>query len=208
MPRQKKSYKTFHVSVPEEDDVVMQWLSAQYNQSASVRELIRAVARQVGMVDIFVGQAAERTPGVRGRAKQPSLISGGAIGAILGIENPRDAYTPDPERSAASEAVRLATQDVASANVRDDERGHADPSDRSALRPHPKAEPIESQARGPSRKKGIRLDARALSELSAPRRNRDDAQEDGSEARDDQKEIRDESKKEDTIKSLMDMMDM
>lgn len=71
MAKTAKPHKTFHISVPESDHEIMEWLSKQYNQSSSVRELIRSACREYGMVDLFVGSPAQRTPGVRGRAKQP-----------------------------------------------------------------------------------------------------------------------------------------
>lgn len=68
MPRPKKKYKTFHISVPEEDTEIMEWLSKQYNQSASVRQLIREAVDITGMNDYFTGKAYNRKAGQSGRA--------------------------------------------------------------------------------------------------------------------------------------------
>lgn len=71
MPKPKRPHKTFHISVPENDLETVEWLAAQYNQSSSVRELIRYAARQFGMVDLFIGAPAQRDTKKRGRIAMP-----------------------------------------------------------------------------------------------------------------------------------------
>lgn len=68
MGRPRKKYKTFHLSVPEEDTEIAEWMSVQFSQSASVRELIRDAICNIGMCDLFTGRSFDRKPGQSGRA--------------------------------------------------------------------------------------------------------------------------------------------
>ena len=74
MARPKKKYKTFHISVPDDDAEILEWLSQQFNQSASVRQLIRVAIDEGGMVDYFSGRMYNRQPGQSGRALGASSV--------------------------------------------------------------------------------------------------------------------------------------
>lgn len=104
MPRKAKPHKTFHISVPDEDTEILEWLSKQYNQSSSVRQLIREAARDVGMVDLFIGTPAARTPGVRGAAKQPARVEAERAQA--------QAVPPQPVTAQLQETVTQPVQPV------------------------------------------------------------------------------------------------
>lgn len=209
-----KAHKTFHINVPEEDLELMEWLSVQYNQSSSVRELIRAAYREYGPVDLFTGKCAERTPGVRGRAKQA-----------------REVESTEQSRRIAQAAAKAATggepgaghkADVPDAPVGERAEARADAEGDSARRSEA-AEPVEKprtsapaerekgKARAPSRDKppdrkrgGIRMDASVLlgasgrQAKSKPSRKQESKK--GYDTKDD--------KKKDAIKDLMNLMDL
>lgn len=177
MPRAKRAHKTFHINVPEEDWEIMEWLSKQYNQSASVRELIRAAARQGGMVDLFIGQAASRTPGVRGRAKQPE--QGESIAEIAA----RRAQIQNDGNAGSSESQRDDARQGEQKQVVCREKG---------------------KARSPSPKKssGIKMDLSVLGDR-AQAKETDDKHVDIDETQVEN----DDSKTKDTLKELMDLID-
>lgn len=154
MAKRARPHKTFHISVPESDWEIMEWLSKQYNQSSSVRELIRSACREYGMVDLFVGSPAQRTPGVRGRAKQPGTAD---------RETAQDIFSQPFQSN--GEARHLGV-DAEQAKAVHSETPSAGRNDEKARDPDDKAEGSASAAR----KGGIRMDASVLDFSFAPDR--------------------------------------
>lgn len=154
MAKKARPHKTFHISVPESDWEIMEWLSKQYNQSSSVRELIRSACREYGMVDLFVGSPAQRTPGVRGRVKQPGTA---------GRETAQGIFSQSLQDN--SEAHQPSTADEQKTTVHS-ETPSAERSAKKARDPDDKAEESIDTAR----KGGIRMDASVLDFSSTPDR--------------------------------------
>lgn len=166
MPRKAKPHKTFHISVPEEDTEIMEWLSKQYNQSSSVRQLIREAARDVGMVDLFIGTPAAREPGVRGLAKQPAKAEQAEPTREKRASNTKKTAPKDePQRSAAQDIEK----DTNIAAAREDvDKVKQQMEKRTAAKKKTKKHGS----------KGIRMDASVLEELgivsSSPRLGEND----------------------------------
>lgn len=154
MAKKARPHKTFHISVPESDWEIMEWLSKQYNQSSSVRELIRSACREYGMVDLFVGSPAQRTLGVRGRAKQPGAADSETAQGIFS--------QPFKDSGEARHPSVVAEQEAAARS----ETSSAGRSDEAARSPDDTAEGNVSAAR----KGGIRMDASVLDFSFAPDR--------------------------------------
>lgn len=210
MARQKKPHKTFHINVPEDDFEVFEWLDAQFNKSASMRELIRAAAKVGGIGDLFVGIPAERTPGVRGRAKQPKRGSDLAEQIVALVENPRDIYTPDPARilGEADSQGDDAGNDCAPA-VPDGNLGGI--SDRLDGKDAGAAGVGAMRPRAPSggkakRKGGIVMDASVL--RSASGKGKAAGKRAVKPSKEDPTEKKEATSKQDKIKDLMDLMDL
>lgn len=108
MARGRREHKTFHISVPLEDDQVLEWLSKQYNQSASMRELIRAAIGEIGMVDLFTGRPYNRKPGQAGRAKLPPVSTN--TSTLTARKRKQKAYVD--ERQAAVDEMEKADAKV------------------------------------------------------------------------------------------------
>lgn len=103
MGRPRKKYKTFHISVAEIDTDIMEWLSVQFNQSASVRQLIRMQIDTYGIDDLFSGGAYRRQNGQSGRATGSTMEAENALKAM------RAAATA---RKKVDEAIRKNTKNI------------------------------------------------------------------------------------------------
>lgn len=147
MARGRREHKTFHISVPLEDERVLEWLSKQYNQSASMRELIRGAIEEVGMVDLFTGRPYNRKPGQSGRAKMPPPSNNSST--IVSRKRRQKEYV----------AQRQASVDEMEKEARETSQGVDE------LAPV-MTEPIRTST--PTRKSGggIRMDESVLAELS------------------------------------------
>lgn len=187
MGRPSRPYKTFHISVPVGDEEIMEWLSKQYNQSSSVRELIRLASREIGMVDLFIGSPAQRTPGVRGRARQPILPVDPSVLAP---------YRPaTSERSETNEDKRMI-----SPSPRENPVG-----DRTGFQSSANAQSHSGCAPASG---GIRIDPSVLGEASGRRDSYDSSTASGnSDSGTDRASSTDDNDRQSVIKSLQDMMD-
>lgn len=154
MAKKARPHKTFHISVPESDWEIMEWLSKQYNQSSSVRELIRSACREYGMVDLFVGSPAQRTPGVRGRAKQPGTTDRETAQDVFSQPSQGNSEARLPSAADGQEAA--ACSETPSAGTSDEKA--RDPDD------------MAKGSAGAARKGGIRMDASVLDFSFAPDR--------------------------------------
>lgn len=207
-----RAHKTFHINVPEEDLELMEWLSVQYNQSSSVRELIRAAYREYGPVDLFTGETAERTPGVRGRAKQ----SRGAESTVQSQRMAKDAAKSAMKRkdllSTEIDAGEYADEEKSKAITdREDEKVSTDSIEETvSSRSRVPAEREKGKARAPSRDKpperkrgGIRMDASVLLGASGKQAKNESAKKTES-----KQDNRTDDKKKDAIRDLMNLMDL
>lgn len=146
MARGRREHKTFHISVPLEDDQVLEWLSKQYNQSASMRELIRAAIGEIGMVDLFTGRPYNRKPGQAGRAKLPPVSTNSST--IATRKRKQKAYVD--ERQAAVDEMEKVEQESKKDDVID---------------VVPVAPMSQSFSPRPSSGSGIRMDESVLADL-------------------------------------------
>ena len=208
-----RAHKTFHINVPEEDLELMEWLSVQYNQSSSVRELIRAAYREYGPVDLFTGETAERTPGVRGRAKQSRGAESTEQSKRMAKAAAKSAMKWEKTPSAEADVGEHAEEEKSSRTVAAREYAKASTEnieESVSSRSRVPAEREKGKARAPSRDKpperkrgGIRMDASVLLGASGKQAKNESAKKTES-----KKDDTNTDKKKDAIRDLMNLMDL
>lgn len=191
MGRPRKKYKTFHLSVPEEDTEIAEWMSVQFSQSASVRELIRDAICDIGMCDLFTGRSFDRKPGQSGRASG-SLA---AYEKARAQERKERMQQEEMAEMAAAEMAAEASKPMTAAPVAN--ATNATPNTTEPVSQAPSSKTARKSA--PPRKKssggGIRLDESVLADFGIP-------------VRLDKDEPKDDNVNHDKIDALKELMDM
>ena len=140
MGRPRKKYKTYHISEPDEDKEIMEWFASQFNQSASVRQLIRMQIDDYGMTDLFSGGTFKRAEGQSGRATGSSTRIEDEIrkardivaGYVTDIDIEDDSTSSEMEETARKEPYKPAKK-LPSKASNYSENGNSKPARKSGI---------------------------------------------------------------------------